>query len=96
MMELSEFNKARCDYRAKHNRNPMSAVITYEQGFNLLQTMVDDRLLDSLSCIDLRHDIEKLLMEGDREKIKEHLNKMTMYGMQLIVGDIIIPTGDSK
>jgi len=82
---LKEINRARREY-SNTGDTPRSFALGYEDGLDLLV-----EFSKSLPAPD--PEIEEMLNRGDRAEIKAHLNKSTVYGMDLTVVDLVI-TGE--
>jgi hypothetical protein len=86
MMTLIDIQKARSKYFENGNDLPKTMAVDYENGLELLIDFNRDLVFRS-NC---DTNIEEMLIEGDREKIKNFLNTMTIFGMKLTVVDMVI------
>lgn len=86
---LKEISKARSKYRETTGDTPRDFALSYEDGLCML--IEYSKAPGAVK----RTEIQELLDEGDRTKIKEYLNKMTVYGMKLTVVDILVEGGKS-
>lgn len=85
MSIIYDIYKARRDYRDVHNDFPKSVAISYITGVKLLKQWCEQFNNDND-----RKKVRELLMKDDRHEIKIYLNKMTVYGMNLKVTDLVI------
>ncbi len=81
---LKEINKARQRYREFTGDTPRDLAISYDDGLCLL--------IESSKSIQ-SPEIEDMLLRGNRAEIKAHLNGATVYGMELIVVDMVVGRG---
>lgn len=83
MTIMSRIADQRRNYIKHHGKQPKSIGISFLMGVNLIGAIIDNIPKPN-------NELKELLIEGDREKITEHLNSMTLYGMKLTVVDMVV------
>ena len=89
MTTIKDLSDAKFEHITKHNKEPETIAISYDDGVSLLDQLA---LMQSFS---ITAKVEKMMMGGDRTEITKFLNNMTMYGMKVIIADVVIGSNES-